>query len=187
MDKWFPSNIKWRLLRILGDLFPVLDDLVDREPRLVERMDAPLWRGYQWPHRDFMLTLRGAPDTRKIPANCTGDEPWLPGVQHVACSPAKAGQCFADGWDVDPSWSWWAGEDDFFPLCAGKIRTPANVVDPENVPDLMFVEPEELEEEEAEEDLRAVICSPCTTCPKVELIGAPENAPGDGEESPLHG
>ena len=47
VDKWFPSNIKWRLLRILGDLFPVLDDLVDWEPRLVERMDAPPWRGYQ--------------------------------------------------------------------------------------------------------------------------------------------
>ena len=41
MDKWLPSDIKWRLLRILGDLFPVLDDLVDREPRLVERMDDP--------------------------------------------------------------------------------------------------------------------------------------------------
>ena len=41
MNKWLPSEIKWRLLRILADLFPVLDDLADREPRLVERMDAP--------------------------------------------------------------------------------------------------------------------------------------------------
>ena len=41
VDKWLPSDIKWRLLRILADLFPVLDDLVNREPRLVERMDAP--------------------------------------------------------------------------------------------------------------------------------------------------
>ena len=31
----------WRLLHILADLFPVLDDLEDKEPRLVERMDAP--------------------------------------------------------------------------------------------------------------------------------------------------
>ena len=38
VNKWLPSEIKWRLLRILADLFPVLDDL---EPRLVERMDAP--------------------------------------------------------------------------------------------------------------------------------------------------
>ena len=66
VDKWLPSDIKWRLVRILGDLFPVLEDLVDREPRLVEQMDAPPWRGYQWPHRDFMLTLRGAPDMRVV-------------------------------------------------------------------------------------------------------------------------
>ena len=66
VNKWLPSEIKWRLLRILADLFPVRDDLEDREPRLVERMDAPPWRGYQWPHRDFMLTLRGAADTRVV-------------------------------------------------------------------------------------------------------------------------
>ena len=42
------------------DLFPVLDDLEDREPRLVDRKEAPPWRSYQWPHRDFMLSLRGA-------------------------------------------------------------------------------------------------------------------------------
>ena len=34
VDKWLPSDIQWRLRRILGDLFPVLEDLVDREPRL---------------------------------------------------------------------------------------------------------------------------------------------------------
>ena len=57
----------------------------------------------------------------------------------------------------------------------------------------MFVEPEVPEVGEAEEDPRATSSrsdlqppSPCT-CPKVELVGAPENAPGDGEESPLHG
>ena len=41
VNKWLPSEIHWRLLRILADLFPVVDDLVDREPRLVEPMDAP--------------------------------------------------------------------------------------------------------------------------------------------------
>ena len=42
VNKWLPSEIKWQLLRILADLFSVLDDLEDREARLVERMDAPL-------------------------------------------------------------------------------------------------------------------------------------------------
>ena len=43
VNKWLPPELKWRLLHILADIFPVLDDLEDREPRLVERMDAPLW------------------------------------------------------------------------------------------------------------------------------------------------
>ena len=64
VDKWLPPEVKWCLLHMLADLFPVLDDLVDREPRLVDRKEAPPWRGYQWRHRDFMLTLRGAADTR---------------------------------------------------------------------------------------------------------------------------
>ena len=75
MNKWLPSESKWRLLRILADLFPVLDDLEDREPRLVERMDAPPRRGYQWPHRDFMLTLRGAADTRVVFVSLQDDPP----------------------------------------------------------------------------------------------------------------
>ena len=35
VNKWLPSEIKWRLLRILAHLFPVLDDVADREPRLM--------------------------------------------------------------------------------------------------------------------------------------------------------
>ena len=56
VNKWLFSELKWRLLRILADLFPVLDDPEDREPRFVERKEAPPWMGYQWPDRDFMLT-----------------------------------------------------------------------------------------------------------------------------------
>ena len=56
MNKWLPSELKWRLLRILADLFQVLDDLEDREPRLVERKEG----------RDFMLTLRAAADARVV-------------------------------------------------------------------------------------------------------------------------
>ena len=36
-----PSELKWRLLRILAHLFPVLDALEDREPWLVEQKEAP--------------------------------------------------------------------------------------------------------------------------------------------------
>ena len=82
-----------------GIFFPVLDDLEDREPRLVERMEAPPWRGYQWPHRDFMPTLRGAADMWVVFISLQDDppekslhEPWLPHVQHVARGPAKAWQ-----------------------------------------------------------------------------------------------
>ena len=41
VNKWLRSELKWRLLRILADFFPVLVDLEDREPRLVEREEPP--------------------------------------------------------------------------------------------------------------------------------------------------
>ena len=41
VNKWLPSELKWRLLRVLEDLFPVLDDFEDREPQLVERKEPP--------------------------------------------------------------------------------------------------------------------------------------------------
>ena len=87
VDKGLPSDIKWRLLRILADLFPVLDDLAYKEPRLVQRMDAPPWRGYQWPQCDFMLKLRGAADTRVVFVSLQDDPPEkslqiAPGTSH---------------------------------------------------------------------------------------------------------
>ena len=66
VNKWLRPELKWRLLHILAHLFPVVDELEDREPRLVERKEAPPRMGYQWPHRDFMLTLRGAADTTVV-------------------------------------------------------------------------------------------------------------------------
>ena len=64
VNKRLPSEIKWRLLRILADLFPVLDDPEDREPRLVERMDAPP-PGLATNGRNAISCLRcGVPRTR---------------------------------------------------------------------------------------------------------------------------
>ena len=135
LDKWHPPALRWRLLHILAylfHLFPVLRDLEDKEPRLVERTQPAPWRGYQWPHCKFVLTLRGVADTRvvfvslqddprKFLAHGTGDEPWLPHVQHMARGSTKAWQCFADRLNVDPLWCRGAGEGDFFPLCAGNF------------------------------------------------------------------
>ena len=46
MNKWLPSEIKWRSPRILADLFPVLDDVADRESRLVDGMQrSRAWCG----------------------------------------------------------------------------------------------------------------------------------------------
>ena len=44
------------------------------------------------------------------------------------------------------------GRTIFFPFVPQRFRTTPNVVEPENVPDLMFVEPEEPEVAEAEEE-----------------------------------
>ena len=48
---------------------------MDREPRLVDRKEAPSGRGCQWPLRDFMLTLRAAADTRVIFISLQDDPP----------------------------------------------------------------------------------------------------------------
>ena len=55
VNKWLRPELKWCLLHILGDLFPVMDDLEDSKPWFVERKEPPPWMAYQWPHRDFML------------------------------------------------------------------------------------------------------------------------------------
>ena len=85
------------------------------------------------------------------------------------------------------------GERFFSPFMPERFRTPPNVVEPANVPDLMFVEPEEPEVGEAEEDPPATSSGSDLQPPappagsKVELVGTHENAPGDGEQRPLHG
>ena len=63
VNKWLPSEIKWLLLRILADLFPVVDDLEDREPQLVERMDAPPRRATNG-HTAISCLRCGMPRTR---------------------------------------------------------------------------------------------------------------------------
>ena len=137
VNKWLPSEIKWRLLRILADLFPVLDDLEDREPRLVERMDAPPWRGYQWPHRDFMLALRGAADTRVVFISLQDDPPEkslqiAPGTSHGyhtsntwhVVQQKRGSVLLMDGTLIHRG-AGGPGRTIFFPLCAGKIpHTP---------------------------------------------------------------
>ena len=41
LDKWLPPVLRMRLLHILADLFALLTNLEDREPRLVEWKEAP--------------------------------------------------------------------------------------------------------------------------------------------------
>ena len=142
----------------------MLDDLVDREPRLVERMDTPPWRGYQCPHRDFMLTLRGAPNTRVIFVSLQDDPPEkslqiAPGTSHGyhasntwhVVQQKRDSVLLMDGTLIHRG-AGGPGRRIFSPSTPDKFGTPANVVEPENVPDLMFVEPEESDEEKAEED-----------------------------------
>ena len=204
LDKWLPSDIKWRLLRILADLFPVLDDLVNREPRLVERMDAPPWRGYQWPHRDFMLTLRGAPDTSVVFVSLQDDPPKkslqiAPGTSHGyhasntwhVVQQKRGSVLLMDGTLIHRG-AGGPGRTIFPPFVPEKFCTPAIVVEPENVPDLMFVEPEELEEEEAEEDPPATssgsdLQPPAPPAPRLSWSAPLKTPPGMEKKVPYMG
>ena len=164
MNKWLCPELKWRLLHILADLFPVLGDLEDREPGLVERKEAPRWMGYQCPHREFMLTLRGAADTRVIFISLQDDplEKSLqiaPGTSHGyhtsntwhVVQQKHGSVLLMDGTLIHRE-AGGPGRTIFSPFVPEKIRTPPNVVEPETVPDLMFVEPEVPKVGEAEED-----------------------------------
>ena len=164
MSKWLPSELKWRLLHILADLFPVLDDLEDRQPRLVDRKEAPPSRGYQWPHRDFMLTLRGATHTRVVFISLRDDPPektlqLAPGTSHGyhTCNTwhvvqQKCGSVLLMDGTLIHCRAGGPGRTIFSPFVPEKFRTPPNVVESENVPDLMFVEPEVPKVGEAEKD-----------------------------------
>ena len=59
VTKWFPPELKWRLLHILANIFPVLDDPEDREPRLVERMDAHPLEGLPMAAPRFHASVAG--------------------------------------------------------------------------------------------------------------------------------
>ena len=156
-NKWLLSEIQWCLLRILADLFPVLDYLEEKEPRLVERMDAPPWRGYQWPHRDFVLTLRGAADTSVVFVSLQNDPPQ----KSLQIAPGRShGYHTSNTWHVvqhkrgsvllmDPTLihrgAGGPGRTISPPYVLERFRTPPNVVELGNVLDLIFVEPEEAE------------------------------------------
>ena len=127
-------------------------------------MGTPLARGYQWPHRDFMLTLRGAPDIRVVFISLQDDPSekslqFAPGTSHGyhtsntwhVVQQKRGSVLLMDGTLIHRG-AGGPGRTIFFPFVPEKFRTPPNVVEPENVPDLMFVEPEEPEEAKAEED-----------------------------------
>ena len=127
-------------------------------------MDAPPWRGYQWPHRDFMLTLRGAADTRVVVISLQDDPPEkslriAPGTSHGyhtsntwhVVEQKRGSVLLMDGTLIHRG-AGGPGRTIFSPFVPEKFRTPPNVVEPENVPDLMFFEPAVPEVGEAEED-----------------------------------
>ena len=87
------------------------------------------------------MSLQDDP-SEKFLADCTGDEPWLPHVQHMARGSAKAWHLLLIDGTLIHRGAGGPGRAIFFPFVPEKFRTPPNVVEPENVPELMFVEPE---------------------------------------------
>ena len=129
-----------------------------------------------------MLTLRGAADTRVVFISMQDDLPEkslqiAPRTSHGYHTsntwhgvPQKRGSVLLMDGTLIHCGAGGLGRTIFFPFVPERFRTPPTLVEPENVPDLMFVEPEETEVAEAEEDLRqrlrAVICSPLHHLPQ---------------------
>ena len=84
------------------------------------------------------------------------------------------------------------GRTIFFPFVPEIFRTPANVVEPVNVPDVTFVEPKELEAEEAEEDPAATssgsdLQPPAPPAPRLSWWVPLKTTPGMEEKVPNMG
>ena len=84
------------------------------------------------------------------------------------------------------------GRTIFSPFVPEKFRTPVNVVEPENVPDLMFVEPEGPEEEEPEEDPPATssgsdLQPPAPPAPRLSWSAPLKTPPGMEKKVPYMG
>ena len=84
------------------------------------------------------------------------------------------------------------GRTIFFPFVPEKFRAPPNVVEPENVPDLMFVEPEVQEVGEAEEDPLATssgsdLQPPAPPAPRLSWSAPLKTPPGMEKKVPYMG
>ena len=80
----------------------------------------------------------------------------------------------------------------FSPFCRKNSAHPQNVVEPENVPDLLFVEPEEPEKEAAEEDPPATssgsdLQPPAPPPPRLSWLAPLKTPPGMEKKVPYMG
>ena len=114
----------------------------------------PPWWCYQWPHRDISCLRCGVPRTRgwfsypcrMIPQKSlqialgTSHSYHTSNTWHVVQQ--KRGSVLLMAGTLIHRGAGGPGRTIFFPFVPKRFRTPPNVVEPENVPDLMFVEPE---------------------------------------------
>ena len=119
-----------------------------------------------------MLTLRDATDTRVVFISLQDDTPEkslqnAPGTSHGYHTsntwhvvPQKRGSVLLMDGTLIHCGAGGPGRTNFFPFLPERFRTPQNVVEPGNVPDVIFVEPEVAEaEEDPPATSWAVICS----------------------------
>ena len=59
---WLPDELYATLTSVVEGVFPELRDMQALPPKLIERLDAPSWAGYQVRHRDFSRRLAWARD-----------------------------------------------------------------------------------------------------------------------------
>ena len=163
VNKWLPSELKWPLLRNSADLFQVLDDFGGQGAPVGGTEGGPPLDGLSMAAPRFHAYVAGA-DTRVVFISLQDDPQKktlqiAPGTSHGyhtsntwhVVQQKRGGVLLMDGRLIHCG-AGRPGRTIFFPFVPEKFRTPPNVVEPENVPDLMFVEPEVPEVGEAEED-----------------------------------
>ena len=156
------------------------------------------------PRSDFILTLRGAADTRVVYISLQDDTPEkslqiAPGTSHGyhtsntwhVVQQKRGRVLLMDGTFIHRG-AGGPGRTIFSPFVPEKFRTPPNVVEPENVPDLMFVEPEVLAVGEAEQEPPATssgsdLQPPAPPAPRLSCSAPLRTPPGKEKKVPYMG
>ena len=97
LANWLSKDLEQDLVAHLKESIPELDGLEPLCPKLIHRWDAPPWKGFRIPHRDFSLGHRIAGRCMVLMIALTL---WPPSKSLHACPGSQGGYHASTCWDI---------------------------------------------------------------------------------------